>query len=172
MKIRVRDLSINDAHIVNKWHNDKSLFELLVGSFYGPTIEESIRWIKKYCDDKQTFRGIVSDRDGNDIGIVYLINGSSNNEAELGIFVADKNNRNLGYGKEMLCWVINFGFNVLKLDNIFLYVLESNVAAVSLYTKFNFLENTDLSKTIVKDGKQVNAKYMYLKKGAFNERNR
>lgn len=171
MRIRVRDLSINDINIINKWHNDKSLFEFLVGNFYGPSLDETKKWIEKYQNEEKTFRGIISNENGKDIGIIYLINDTNLNEAELGIFIANKEYRHRGYGKEMFQWMLNFGFNVLKLNKIFLYALKDNNMAISLYKKYNFLENPTLSTKIVKNGKQADVVYMYLVKEKYHEEN-
>lgn len=171
MKIRVRDLTINDINIINKWHNDKSLFQFLVGNFYGPTLEETKSWIEKYQNEERTFRGIVSNEHGKDIGIIYLINNQNLNEAELGIFVAEKEDRGFGYGKEMFSWMLNFGFNVLKLNKIFLYVLKNNDAAISLYKKYDFIEDSSLATRTMKNGKRIEVTYMFLKKENYNEEN-
>lgn len=165
MRIRVRDLSINDVKIINKWHNNKSLFNFLVGDFYGPTEEETIKWIKKYQDENQTFRGIVCDDNKQDIGVIYLISHSSAKEAEFGFFIADKKNRQKGYGKEMIEWMLNFGFNVLKLDKIFLYVLKRNKVAYNLYKQFGFIEDNKLSFSAMKNGKTAKVLHMFRKKG-------
>lgn len=162
MKIKVRDLSLNDIQIINKWHNSRELFTFLVGNYYGPTKKETYDWISKYTREKHTFRGVVSDETGKDIGIIYLIRKSVANKAELGIFIAEEKDRHKGYGKIMLEWVLNLGFNVLKLDEIFLYVLEANEHAIRLYKKYCFKEDTTLSIFVKKEGKISKASYMHL----------
>ena len=171
MRIRVRDLTIHDLDTMNKWHNNKSLFEFLVGNFYGPTLEETRKWILEYQRNKKTFRGIVSNEEGRDIGAIYLIHKNDSNEAELGIFIAEKTDRHKGYGKEMFIWMLNFGFNVLKLDKIFLYALENNTTAISLYKTFNFISNSAFSIRVIKNNKEATAVYMQLDKETYYEKN-
>lgn len=161
---RVRELSINDLKIINKWHNNKKLFSYLVGNFYGPSLEEAKNWIDKYLRHQdKTFRGIVSTEKGKDLGIVYLIyNGK--NTAEVGIFVAEKKRRNQGYGKSMLNWLLNFGFSVLKFNKIELYVLSKNKNAKKLYSSFGFIHDKRHDMTTIKNKKKVKVTYMYLER--------
>ena len=163
--INVRELSINDVLVMNKWHNNKELFSFLVGNFYGPSLDETKKWISEYEKHiNHSFRGIVSNEKGEDIGAVYLIDTNVPNEAEVGIFIANEINRGKGYGYQMLGWLINFGFNVLKLNKIVLWTLEDNEHAIKLYEKFGFSFDASLDKVVTKDNRKKNAKYMFLKK--------
>ena len=163
--IHVRELSINDVSIMNKWHNDKDLFSFLVGNFYGPSIDETKKWISQYEKHiNRSFRGIVSYENGQDIGAVYLIDNGNPNEAEVGIFISDEEQRGKGYGYQMIDWLLNFGFNVLKLNKIVLWTLEDNQHAIKLYQNFGFSFDSSLDKVVFKDEKKKTAKYMFLKK--------
>ena len=163
--IHVRELSLSDTKIINQWHNNKSIFNYLVGDFYGPTFKESQAWIKRYLQyENNTFRGIVSNADGIDLGVVYLIDCGNKKEAEVGIFIADERYRHLGYGEKMLCWLINFGFDVLKLNKIVLYTLENNKNAINLYEKLGFIADDSKDKVVNKNNKKLVAKYMFLER--------
>lgn len=167
--INVRELSINDALVMNKWHNNKELFSFLVGNFYGPSLDETKKWISEYEKHiNHSFRGIVSNEKSEDIGAVYLIDNNKPNEAEVGIFIANETDRGKGYGYQMLGWLINFGFNVLKLDRIVLWALEDNEHAIKLYEKFGFSFDSSLDKVVKKDEERKIAKYMFLMKGNYN----
>lgn len=163
--INVRELSINDVLVMNKWHNNMKLFSFLVGNFYGPSLDETKKWISEYeKHNNHSFRGIVSNENGDDIGAVYLIDNNIPNEAEVGIFIADEAQRGRGYGYQMLGWLINFGFNVLKLNKIVLWTLEDNEHAIKLYEKFGFSFDMSLDKVVKKDEKKKIAKCMFLMK--------
>lgn len=165
MDICVREISSIDSPIINKWHNDTNLFEDLVGNFYGPTMEETTKWIKKYNREKRkTFRGIVSSLNGQDIGIIYLLQHNKSNSAEVGIFIADEKYRSQGYGTEMMKWLLNFGLNILAFEKIYLYTLDTNQRAKNLYKKFGFLVDQSKSKIIIKNGSPKKIIYMFLKK--------
>ena len=63
-----------------------------------------------------------------------------NRVGELGIFIGDKNYWNNGYGKEAIELLIDFGFNILNLNNINLKVFSFNHQAIKCYKKIGFRE--------------------------------
>ncbi len=60
--------------------------------------------------------------------------------AELGIFIGNKNHWGKGYGTEACNLLVDFGFNILNLDNIMLTVYEYNQRALACYEKLGFKE--------------------------------
>ena len=55
--------------------------------------------------------------------------------AEVGLFIGDEENRNKGYGKEVLNLLLNYGFDYLNLNNIMLKVFSFNERAINCYKK-------------------------------------
>lgn len=62
------------------------------------------------------------------------------NKATLGIFIGDEENRNKGYGTEVLKLLIDYGFNILNLNNIDLKVFSFNERAIACYKKCGLVE--------------------------------
>ena len=60
--------------------------------------------------------------------------------AELGIFIGNKNYWDRGYGTEACRLLLDFGFNILNLNNIMLSVYEYNDRALKCYEKLGFNE--------------------------------
>jgi len=58
--------------------------------------------------------------------------------AEFGIFIGDKSYWNKGYGKEATCLILDFGFNVLNLHEIYLQVFDYNPGAIKMYEQVGF----------------------------------
>lgn len=67
---------------------------------------------------------------------IDLINGS----AQFGIFIGDKNYHGKGYGTEATQLILDFGFNVMNLYNIYLSVYSYNESAIKSYLKAGFKE--------------------------------
>ncbi len=61
-----------------------------------------------------------------------------NRKAEVGIFIGDKNDWSKGYGTEALTLLIDYGFNILNLNNIMLEVFSFNKRAFRSYKKIGF----------------------------------
>ncbi|OHD55733.1 MAG: GNAT family N-acetyltransferase [Spirochaetes bacterium GWF1_51_8] len=58
--------------------------------------------------------------------------------AEFGILIGEKEYWNKGYGEEATRLILDFGFNIINLHNIFLKVMEFNKRAVRAYEKAGF----------------------------------
>ncbi len=61
-------------------------------------------------------------------------------KATLGIFIGDEENRNKGYGTETIKLLIDYGFNILNLNNIDLKVFSFNERAIACYKKCGLKE--------------------------------
>ena len=59
-------------------------------------------------------------------------------KAELGIFIGNKEYWGKGYGQEAIELLLNFGFNILNLNNIMLKVYGFNKRAIKCYEKCGF----------------------------------
>ncbi|MCF7920056.1 MAG: GNAT family N-acetyltransferase [Candidatus Cloacimonetes bacterium] len=59
-------------------------------------------------------------------------------KAELGIMIGDKTCWNKGYGTEALELLLDYGFNILNLNNIYLKAFDYNKRALVCYEKLGF----------------------------------
>jgi RimJ/RimL family protein N-acetyltransferase len=73
------------------------------------------------------------------IGNCGLKNLTGNN-GELWIYIGYRGDRGKGYGKKACQQLLEIAFNVKGLHLIYLHVLESNVAAASMYKAMGFRE--------------------------------
>ncbi len=65
---------------------------------------------------------------------------SVNKSGTLGIMLGNEKYYGKGYGKEALILLLDYGFSLLNLRNIVLYVFEYNEIAYNLYKKVGFKE--------------------------------
>ena len=65
---------------------------------------------------------------------------SVNKSGTLGIMLGNEKYHGKGYGKETLILLLDYGFSLLNLRNIVLYVFEYNEIAYNLYKKVGFKE--------------------------------
>lgn len=63
-----------------------------------------------------------------------------NRKAELGIFIGNKQYWNRGFGREAIMLLLDYGFNILNLNNIMLKVFSFNQRAINCYKKCGFKE--------------------------------
>lgn len=69
------------------------------------------------------------------------------------IGIADKINRNRGYGKETTALILEYAFNTLNLNRIQLHVAVENEAAVNVYKKTGFVIEGTLREAMYHEGR-------------------
>ena len=88
--------------------------------------------------------------------------------AELGIFIGDERFRNNGYGQEALNLLLDYGFNYLNLNSVYLNVFSFNDVAINCYKKIGFKEAGRLRENYFLNGKYYDVIYMDILKREFN----
>ncbi|MFH1822459.1 MAG: GNAT family protein [Patescibacteria group bacterium] len=99
------------------------------------------------------------------IGFMGLSNISKpNKNADLFIAIGEDNYRGKGIGKISMEWIIDYGFNKLKLHKINLGVIKDNILAVNLYKSLGFIIEGNMKDEVFYDGKF----YDFLSMAIFN----
>ena len=83
-----------------------------------------------------------------------------NRKAEVGIFIGNKDYWSKGYGSEALSLLIDYGFNILNLNNIMLEVFGFNKRAIKSYKKVGFKEIGRRREAVIVAGKKHDEIYM------------
>jgi len=103
------------------------------------SLKEEKRWIqnlKKF--KKQEHHFAINTNKGFHIGSVSLLLSLMDKNANFSILIGDKNYWNKGYGREAIKIILNYAFNKLRLNRIYLGVISYNKRAIRLYKKFGF----------------------------------
>ncbi len=75
-----------------------------------------------------------------------------NRNAEMGIFIGDKNEWGKGYGTDAAKSLIRFGFYELNLHRLWLRVDSENLAALKCYQKAGFLQEGIFREEVFRNG--------------------
>ncbi len=87
--------------------------------------------------------------------------------AEFSIFIGEENAKGKGYAKEATMKTIEFAFNDLNLNRVFLKVQEDNFKAIKLYEKCKFKKEGILRECIYKNGHYINEIVMSILKAEY-----
>jgi diamine N-acetyltransferase len=87
--------------------------------------------------------------------------------AELGIVIGDKSYWNQGYGTEAVRLLVQFGFNTLNLNRIFLHVYETNPRAIRAYEKAGFTTEGRERQAEFRNGSYIDVLRMSILKEEF-----
>ncbi len=150
------------------WINNKELVNFN-SSFFPVHFKNHIEWFENIRKDKSTVLfGIRKKKDNELIGTCQLHSiNSIHRKAELQIRLQFESSSK-GYGKEVLKILIDYGFNDLNLNKIYLNVYETNSRAISLYEKMGFQKEGALREEIFLNGKYIDVYVMSILKNEWN----
>lgn len=164
MKIGLRALELNDLSFLVKWRNDVEITSTLGGNrfFVSNLREES--WIRNSENDRTSVRLIIEDLEtSSPLGLVNLTSISwINRSAEFSIFIGEKQCQGKGAGHSASKLMLEYAFNELNLERVYLYALEDNKRAIELYKKLGFIQEGCLINSVFKNGKYNNLVLMAL----------
>jgi diamine N-acetyltransferase len=134
--------------------NDIENVARFIGDRREPLSEkDEIDYIKDKMDNDATMFSMLEKDTREFIGNIEFFNRTFD-AAEWGIVITTKM-QNKGYGKEALMRSVEYGFNELGLNRIFLSVYADNPRAVHVYEKCGFKEfkrdDVDIFMEMVKD---------------------
>lgn len=134
--------------------NDIENVARFIGDRREPLSEKNeIDYIKDKMDNDATMFSMLEKDTREFIGNIEFFNRTFD-AAEWGIVITTKM-QNKGYGKEALMRSVEYGFNELGLNRIFLSVYADNPRAVHVYEKCGFKEfkrdDVDIFMEMVKD---------------------
>lgn len=152
-RIRLRHVEKEDLPQFVEWLNDPEISQGL--SMHTPlSMAEEENWFDKMLKSPNEERPLCIEARQDDGW--QLIGNSGffsidwrNRNAELGIFIGDKNYWDQGYGTEGVRLLLRHGFSTLNLHRIFLRVFEDNPRAIRAYEKAGFIH----------EGRQRQAEY-------------
>lgn len=165
-QVRIRELRKEDSDKYFKWINDREL--VLFNSAYSPVSEESHNnWFASVSKNNhiKIFSIVVEDQEGQEnlIGSCSLRNiDFLSRSAELQIRIGEKVSQNKGYGTIITQKLLEFGFNDLNLNRIYLDVFESNQRAKQVYFNCGFVEEGIKRESAFVDGKFINVIQMSI----------
>lgn len=131
-------VALDDVEKYTEWVNDLEIgqFVLFNSQVLDSTKEKEI--LLELVKNDQVF-AIVEKENNKLIGNCGLHNVNTvHRHATFGIFIGDKTYWNRGIGTEATAMVIDYGFNILNLNNITLDVVAYNQRAIRCYEKVGF----------------------------------
>lgn len=165
-RLTLKPLDETDTENIVIWRNKKEIIDNLF-SIGGITKEGHLKWYEKYLNSKERLEFvIIKNEDNNKIGTIGLSNiDNINQKAEYGIILGELDEWGKGYAKEASECIIEYGFNQLDLQKIYLKVFNDNLTAINLYKKLGFLEEGILRRDVLKEGEFKDVMMMSILKG-------
>jgi len=125
-----------------KWLNNKKANVCAIDNPESETtLEKETKWFDEYeKNPAKKFFTIYSDE--TPIGLMGLSNIDLDTKtAKFFILIGEDGYRGKGIGKTSLKYMVDYAFDDLRLDSIFLEVKRVNYPAIKLYESFDFVDN-------------------------------
>ncbi|MFD0589826.1 GNAT family N-acetyltransferase [Paenibacillus sp. GCM10027627] len=140
--VRLRPLEFDDLEQLRLWRNKDSIRVHFKDQRLIDT-EQQKAWYERYLLNSTDIFFIIEETSTNSrpVGAVSLYRiDSANAKAEFGRFmIGEESAKGLGLGYKTIMGVCEFAFNELKLEQVYLEVLKTNVRAIHLYEKAGFI---------------------------------
>ncbi|MBT4516289.1 MAG: GNAT family N-acetyltransferase [Candidatus Komeilibacteria bacterium] len=165
--IKIRPHQKKDIPYRVKWLNNSNVNKFIGDELGQKTnLRKEKEWFANYQKTKNKKFFTICD-DSKLIGFVGLSNISKQNKnTDLFIAIGEDEYRGKGIGKIAMKWIIDYGFNKLKLHKINLGVVKNNIAAVNLYKSLGFIIEGDMKDEVFSDDKF----YDFLSMAIFNKK--
>ena len=158
-------ISINDCDTYCKWMNDCKITDNIGRSAKVTNEINNKNWFLQAINDGKYVFSIVKEENDkligccgiNDIDLIHKT-------CEIYIYIGDNSDRGKGYGKESINLLINYIFNVLNINSIFIKAFEFNHAALHLYESIGFKRIGIRRKNYYINGKYYDTIYLDMLK--------
>jgi RimJ/RimL family protein N-acetyltransferase len=157
-----------DLPIFVRWLSDARTTEhLAIRSPIGLAMEE--RWFEDTLDHHgrdRWFFVICRLADDRPVGSIDLHDlDLTNGSAGLGIVIGDPGDTSQGYGSDAIRALIDFGFEELRLERIWLDVYEDNARGRHVYDRVGFIHEATLRHGLFRHGRYVDVHRMAVIRG-------
>jgi RimJ/RimL family protein N-acetyltransferase len=163
-KLSLRPFDEHDIENTVKWLNNIE-FGVLIDRVHPTTVQERKDWFSAISKDKTALTfAIVLNESNNHIGNLGLINiDYRSRRGQLWIYLENQNTGK-GLGIEALDLILEYAFQYLNLNRVFLYVVSTNVRALSFYKKCGFKVEGTFRQHIYLKNKYIDAIWLGILK--------
>ncbi|WP_239769842.1 GNAT family protein [Mammaliicoccus sp. P-M57] len=158
--INIRALYKEDEALILKWKENKNLRNL-IGTIFPINELEHQKWFENKMLDKNGRIFIIEENYQNPIGLIGFNQIDwINRNAELFIFIGNKQYRGKGIGEQATNIILDFAKENLNLVMIYLKVFSFNDSAIKMYEKIGFNIDGKLRKSKYFKGNYYDTIYM------------
>ncbi len=134
----LRQLQEKDAQNMASCMNDENVNCFMKISERKSTVEGCLDFIKKSLTDKENLHFAIVDDNDDWIGTISLKNINKKDKSAEYAIITSKNVHGKGFAKTATEELLNFAFDKLDLNRIYLNVVEKNLRAIKFYEKMGF----------------------------------
>ncbi len=138
------------------WLNDPEVIEHL-SLFLPMNIDDETEWYEAQRKNASVQNFAIETKAGKHIGSVGLMNINQRvQSAELGIVIGEKSEWGKGYGQEAILLLLEYAFNTLNLNRVYLRVDTNHPGAIKCYQRCGFVTEGEMRQVEFRAGQFIN----------------
>lgn len=171
-QVHIRPITPDDTEKIVDWRNKDFVRKNFI--YQKPfTVEGHREWLKGQVEPGHVAQFIICLEDGREIGSVYLRDiDREKGTAEYGVFIGEEDALGKGFGTRAAELALDYGFGTLRLDRIFLRLLEDNGRAEKSYEKAGFRRIEDRRESVCLEQGTRDVLFMEIERGAWESARR
>jgi RimJ/RimL family protein N-acetyltransferase len=159
----LRKPELRDVEALHVIKNDREIAAMLGGFGNGYSRADLEAWVQHHGTARDEAFFVIADGDDRAVGHVALYKIDHRiGSAEFAILIGERKLWGTGLGRACSRQIIQYGFDELNLQRIYLEVLESNPRAQRLYESMGFVVEGKLRRHQFKNGRHVDVVVMGL----------
>jgi RimJ/RimL family protein N-acetyltransferase len=167
-RVYLSPVYMEDAPTYVRWLNDPEI-SIYLNTF---SMNIGVEWEKEFLAqslrEQRAEFGIRLGADDRLIGNCGIINiDQINRKAEIGIFIGERELLGRGYGREAVMLLLDYGFNILNLNNIYLRPYAFNERAIRCYQACGFKVAGRLREAKIINGQKYDEVWLDILAGEF-----
>ncbi|WP_433389329.1 GNAT family N-acetyltransferase [Micromonospora sp. KLBMP9576] len=153
--VGLRPMEPDDAAALWRWHSDPDVMRWLDDGYPESLAQVTARYEQRERNSyEHVLFGIETLAEKRLIGLVKLGDAApETGDAELDIYIGEKECWGRGYGTEATRLICRYGFDKMRLHRITLWVADENAAAIHVYQKVGFVEEGRAREAFRRDGR-------------------
>jgi UDP-4-amino-4,6-dideoxy-N-acetyl-beta-L-altrosamine N-acetyltransferase len=153
--INYSNISKEESEMILNWRNNDKIKKWMYTS-HTISAEEHSRFMQAAKNDPKNFYWLAKDKANNYLGVISLNKVDIKNRSTYLGLHGNPEAPVAGSGYKLLEGIIWLAFDVFKLHELKLEVLEDNIQARNLYKKTGFHDEGRINGSILKNGKEQN----------------
>ncbi len=166
--VRLRGVDKEDLPLFVSWLNDPDVRRYL--SLYNPLSNaQEEKWFEDLANHCLAEQPLMIEALDNEkwkpLGNISFLNvDQQSRNAELGLFIGDKEFWGKGIGTKAISLMLDYGFKTLNLHRVYLRVFEPNQRGIHCYEKIGFKHEGNMREAYFLDGEYVDVLFMSILK--------
>ncbi|MCC6252147.1 MAG: GNAT family N-acetyltransferase [Bacteroidia bacterium] len=141
--VSLRAVEPDDLDLLYQWENNPALWHLsnTVEPYSKQVLKEFIKGAKMDIYITKQLRLMIHTKKYGAVGCIDLYDfDATNQRAGVGILIANEQYRGKGFASESLEILCNYGFSILRLNQLYCSINANNQASIHLFTKLGFVQ--------------------------------